>query len=62
MARCDMQGFATKGELYDRYFELSLMTKEERKAKKFALFVIGKGMLDGEEAYNYLKEKMENGY
>lgn len=57
MARCDMVGFATSGEIKDLYFELNMMSPEERRQKKFALFVASKGMLDGEQAYNYLKEK-----
>ena len=57
MARCDMAGFATSGELSDLYFSLGIMSPEERRQKKFALFVASKGMLDGEQAYNYLKEK-----
>ena len=57
MARCDMQGFATSGELSDLYFDLSLKSEEERKAIPFALFVPSEGMMDGERAYKYLKEK-----
>lgn len=60
MARCDMMGFATFGELSDLYLSLSLMSLEERRQKKFALFVQDEGMLDGEQAYNYLKEKYFN--
>lgn len=57
MSRCDMQGHATSGELSDLYFDLSLKSEEERKAIPFALFVPSEGMMDGERAYNYLKEK-----
>lgn len=57
MARCDMQGHATNGELSELYFELSSKSKEERQKDSFALFVPSLGMLDGEQAYNYLKEK-----
>ena len=57
MARCDMQGFATSGELSDLYFSLSLKSEEERKNIAFALFVPSEGMLNGEKAYKYLKEK-----
>lgn len=38
------------------YFRLALMTEDERKEMLFALFVAGKGMLNGSEAYKYLKE------
>lgn len=61
MARCDMNGFATSRELSELYLSLSLMSTEERRQKKFALFVVSKGMLDGEQAYNYLKEKYFSG-
>lgn len=57
MSRCDMREFATSGELSDLYFDLSLKSEEERKAIPFALFVPSEGMMDGERAYNYLKEK-----
>lgn len=57
MARCDMQGHAASGELSDLYFSLSLKSEEERKAIPFALFLPSEGMLDGERAYKYLKEK-----
>lgn len=57
MARCDMQGFATRGELSDLYFDLSLKSEEERKNIPFALFVLSEGIMNGERAYEYLKEK-----
>lgn len=57
MARCDMLGHATSGELSDLYFSLSLKSEEERKNIAFALFVPSEGMLNGEKAYKYLKEK-----
>ena len=57
MARCDMQGFATSGELSELYFSLSLKSEEERKNIAFALFVPSEGMMDGEKTYKYLKEK-----
>jgi len=57
MSRCDMQGFATSAELSDLYFELKMMTPEERENKPFALFVIGRGMLNGAEALEYLESK-----
>ena len=57
MSRCDMQGHATHTELQSLYIELIGKTKEERITDKFALFVSGKGFLNGEEALNYLKEK-----
>ena len=60
MARCEMKGFATHEELGGLYLSLSLMTTEERRQNKFALFVVSKGMLDGEQAYNYLKEKFSS--
>ena len=34
MARCDMNGFATSGELSELYLSLSLMSTEERRQKK----------------------------
>lgn len=57
MSRCDMQGFATDRELSDLYFELSLKSEDERKSIAFALFVPSEGMMNGERAYKYLKEK-----
>ena len=57
MARCDMAGFATSGELSDLYFSLSMMSPEKRRQEKFVLFVVGKGMLNGEQAYDYLNKK-----
>ena len=55
----DMTGRATARELTDLYFNLSVKSTEEREKIPFALFVIGKGMLNGEEALQYLKNKME---
>ena len=57
MSRCDMQGHATQGELESLYMDLISMSEKERAAKKFALFVKSKGMLDGNEALAYLKAK-----
>ena len=57
MARCDMLGHATSGELSDLYLSLSLKSEEERKNIAFALFVPSEGMMNGEKAYRYLKEK-----
>ncbi len=57
MAVCDMQGHATARELISLYSELKLMKSEERTKKRFALFVRGRGMLNGEEALAYLEEK-----
>ena len=57
MSSCDMQGFATRNDLNSLYKELKLKTKEERADTKFALFVCGRGMLDGNEALAYLEEK-----
>lgn len=56
----DMQGKMTNREGRDLLLSLSLKTKEEREAIPFALFVVGRGMLNGEEAYIYLKNKVEN--
>ena len=56
----DMQGKMTNREGIDLLLSLSLKTKEEREAIHFALFVAGRGMLNGEEAYMYLKNKVEN--
>lgn len=56
----DMQGKMTDREGRDLLLSLSLKTKEERKAIPFALFVAGRGMLNGDEAYIYLKNKVEN--
>ena len=55
----DMQGKMTNREGMDLFLSLSLKTKEEREAIPFALFVSSKGMLNGEEAYIYLKNKAE---
>lgn len=60
MSSCDMQGFATANDLSSLYKELKLKTKEERTEIKFALFVRGRGMLDGNEALTYLEEKYFN--
>lgn len=56
----DMQGKMTDREGIDLLLSLSLKTKEEREAIPFALFVAGRGMLNGEETYLYLKNKVEN--
>lgn len=53
----DMQGKMTNREGIDLLLSLSLKTKEERESIPFALFVAGRGMLNGEEAYIYLKNK-----
>lgn len=53
----DMLGKATSRELEMLYPELAGMSPEERKAESFALFVASLGMLNGEEAYIYLKGK-----
>ena len=55
----DMLGHATSHELNDLYIELISMSAEERRAKQFALFVVGKGMLNGEQALEYLKSKLK---
>lgn len=59
MARNDMKGWATSGELTDLYFELKTMTPEEREAKTFALFVTGRGILNGREALEYLEDVLK---
>ena len=56
----EMQGKMTDREGIDLLLSLSLKTKEEREAIPFALFVAGRGLLNGEEAYIYLKNKVEN--
>ena len=56
----DMQGKMTNREGIDLLLSLSLKTKEEREAIPFALFVAGRCMLNGEDAYIYLKNKVEN--
>lgn len=53
----DMQGRATERELDELFWELARMTEEERKNKPYALFIIGKGFLNGQEAFEYLKNK-----
>lgn len=55
----EMLGRATSKELIDLYFDLSMKTAEQRKAIPFALFTASKGLMNGEEAYIYLKAKME---
>lgn len=57
MASCDMQGYATANDLFSLYTELKLMKAEKRADIKFALFVRGRGMLNGDEALAYLEEK-----
>lgn len=57
----EMSGRATDRELTDLYFNLSLKTTEERKQIPFALFIIGKGMLNGEDAFQYLENKLKGG-
>ena len=56
----DMQGKMTNRDGIDLLLSLSLKTKEEREAIPFALFVAGRGMRNGEEAYLYLKNKVKN--
>ena len=55
----DMLGHATVNEIISLQFKLIDMTEEERKALPYALFVRGKGMLNGQEAYEYIKHKLE---
>jgi len=54
---CEMKGFATSNELITLYRDLKLKTPEERAKIGFALFVAGKGMLNGNEALEYLENK-----
>ena len=56
----DMKGKMTDREGRELLLSLSLKTKEEREEIPFALLVAGRGMLNGEEAYIYLKNKVEN--
>jgi len=58
MSSCDMQGFATERDLSSLFLELASMSIEERTNKKFALFVRSKGFLNGQEAFEYLSEKL----
>lgn len=49
--------FMNREEMAKLKFELSLKTKEEREHMPFALFVCGtKGILNGQEAFEYLNE------
>lgn len=51
-----MQGKADTEELYSLYREL-LFNKEKRSCEnRFCLLVIGKGFLNGEEAFSYLEK------
>lgn len=54
---CDMAGFATFRDKWSLYWKLRGMSEEERKAIPFALFVGSLGMLDGEQAFQYLQTK-----
>ena len=54
----DMLGHATVREIVSLQFKLIDMTEEERRALPCALFVIGRGMLNGQEAYEYIKNKL----
>ena len=54
----EMLGRATTGELLDLWFRLRI--DENERAKPFALFVIGKGMLNGEQALEYLNDKFHD--
>lgn len=57
----EMAGFMTEAEGISLLMELSSKTEEERKELLFVLFVSGRGMLNGQEAYTYLKEKYNGG-
>lgn len=52
----DMAGFATSRELNDLYFKLKVLG--EGLDNPYALFVIGKGFLNGREALVYLEKKI----
>jgi hypothetical protein len=52
-----MQGNATFNDKWSLYWELKGKSVEERKAIPFALFVGSLGMLNGEQAFQYLQEK-----
>ena len=54
----DMLGHATLREIVSLQFKLIDMTEEERRAMPYALFVKGRGMLNGQEAYEYIKAKL----
>ena len=41
------------------YYRLALMSETERENMPFALFTTDRGMLNGSEAYKYLKDKIE---
>ena len=53
-----MNGFATSGDLESLFLRLAAMTEDERKDIPFALFVMNKGMLNGQEAFEYLTEQL----
>lgn len=57
----NMLGKAMNQELTDLYFNLSVKSTEEREKIPFALFVIGRGMLNGEEAFLYLRDRLKEG-
>lgn len=57
MSSCDMEGHATFNDMWSLYWELKSKSVEERKAIPFALFVGSLGMLNGEQAFQYLQEK-----
>lgn len=57
MSSCDMAGHATFNDKWSLYWELRSKSVEERKAIPFALFVGSLGMLNGEQAFQYLQEK-----
>ena len=55
---CDMAGFATFKDLWSLYWDLKTKSVEERKAIPFALFAEKLGMLNGEEAFQYLDKQI----
>ena len=57
---CDMQGYATFNDKWSLYWDLRSKSKEEREAIPFALFVGSLGMLNGEQAFQYLQDNFIN--
>lgn len=57
MSLCKMQGYADNEELLSLYWELLSDEKKRSSENKFCLFVVGKGFMNGEETFQYLKEK-----
>lgn len=53
-----MEGYANISDLLDLWFRLRI--DENERAKPFVLFVIGEGMLNGEQALEYLNDKFHD--